>query len=97
MPNMTIGKLNSCPIVSQQLWGKVTTSPFGLYIQEQGVARYPSQLYEAFLEGLVLFVVLWIFSNKPRAPMTISVFKGSANNGQGFLPSTHIRQPYTFV
>jgi phosphatidylglycerol:prolipoprotein diacylglycerol transferase len=58
--------------INSELWGKVTTSPFGLYIQEQGVARYPSQLYEAFLEGLVLFVVLWIFSNKPRAPMTIS-------------------------
>ena len=58
--------------INGELWGKVTTSPFGLYIQEQGVARYPSQLYEAFLEGSVLFVVLWVFSKKPRTPMTIS-------------------------
>mgnify|MGYP001562964189 CR=1 FL=1 len=58
--------------INNELWGKVTTSPFGLYIQEQGVARHPSQLYEAFLEGLVLFVVLWVVSNKPRAPMTQS-------------------------
>ena len=29
-------------------------------------ARHPSQLYQAVLEGLVLFVVLWIFSSRPR-------------------------------
>jgi phosphatidylglycerol:prolipoprotein diacylglycerol transferase len=43
-----------------------------MYIQEQGVSRYPSQLYEALLEGLVLFVILWIFSNKPRPLMSVS-------------------------
>jgi phosphatidylglycerol:prolipoprotein diacylglycerol transferase len=30
------------------------------------VARHPSQLYEATLEGLVLFVILWTFTRKPR-------------------------------
>lgn len=58
--------------INGELWGKVTGSPFGMFIQEQGVARYPSQLYEAFLEGLVLFVVLWVFSSKPRPAMTTS-------------------------
>ncbi len=58
--------------INGELWGKITTSPFGMFIQEQGVARYPSQLYEAFLEGLVLFVVLWVFSSKYRTPMTTS-------------------------
>lgn len=58
--------------INGELWGKVTTSPLGMFIQEQGVARYPSQLYEAFLEGLVLFVVLWLFSQKTRAPMAVS-------------------------
>ncbi|MBA5249802.1 MAG: prolipoprotein diacylglyceryl transferase [Gammaproteobacteria bacterium] len=58
--------------INGELWGKITTSPLGMFIQEQGVARYPSQLYEAFLEGLVLFVVLWLFSQKTRAPMAVS-------------------------
>ncbi|CAC9434983.1 Prolipoprotein diacylglyceryl transferase [uncultured Gammaproteobacteria bacterium] len=58
--------------INGELWGKVTSSPFGMYIQEQGVARYPSQLYEAFLEGLVLFIVLWVFSKKSPAPMSVS-------------------------
>jgi len=58
--------------INGELWGKVTTSPMGVYIQEQGVSRYPSQLYEAFLEGLVLFIVLWLYSNKPRPIMSTS-------------------------
>jgi phosphatidylglycerol:prolipoprotein diacylglycerol transferase len=35
-------------------------------------ARHPSQLYEALLEGLVMFVVLWCYSAKPRARYTLS-------------------------
>lgn len=35
-------------------------------------ARHPSQLYEAFLEGLVMFVVLWTFSMKPRRRYAVS-------------------------
>jgi len=30
------------------------------------LARHPSQLYEAFLEGVVLFVLLWVYSARPR-------------------------------
>jgi phosphatidylglycerol:prolipoprotein diacylglycerol transferase len=30
------------------------------------VPRHPSQLYEALLEGLVLFVVVWLFARRPR-------------------------------
>jgi phosphatidylglycerol:prolipoprotein diacylglycerol transferase len=32
----------------------------------EGVPRHPSQLYEAFLEGIVLGTVVWVFSSKPR-------------------------------
>ncbi len=34
--------------------------------------RHPSQLYEAFAEGFVLFLVLWWFSSKPRPRMAVS-------------------------
>ena len=34
--------------------------------------RHPSMLYEAFFEGLVLFVVLWVFSAKPRPRFAVS-------------------------
>ncbi|AKN92350.1 prolipoprotein diacylglyceryl transferase [Xanthomonas oryzae pv. oryzicola] len=35
-------------------------------------ARHPSQLYEAVLEGVVMFVVVWTFSMKPRARYAVS-------------------------
>ena len=35
-------------------------------------ARHPSQLYQAFLEGLVLFAILWWFSSKPRPRYAVS-------------------------
>lgn len=35
-------------------------------------ARHPSQLYQAFLEGLVMFVALWWFSSKPRPRYAVS-------------------------
>ena len=58
--------------INGELWGKVTTSPLGMFIQDQGVSRHPSQLYEAFLEGLVLFVILWLYSKKTRPLMSVS-------------------------
>jgi phosphatidylglycerol:prolipoprotein diacylglycerol transferase len=36
------------------------------------VPRHPSQLYEALLEGVALFVILWLFSQKPRPTMAVS-------------------------
>jgi len=52
--------------VNQELWGAVTTVPWAIRFQEQtplglvlGPPRHPSQLYEAGLEGVVLFAILW--------------------------------------
>ncbi len=58
--------------INNELWGKMTDSSLGMYIQTEGVSRYPSQLYQGFLEGLVLFVILWIFSAKARPKMSVS-------------------------
>jgi phosphatidylglycerol:prolipoprotein diacylglycerol transferase len=55
--------------INGELWGKPTTLPWGFRVVEpdgQVVARHPSQLYEATLEGLVLFLILWWFTAKPR-------------------------------
>jgi len=41
-----------------ELWGRVTDAPWGLIFPGQSEPRHPSQLYEAALEGLVLFIVL---------------------------------------
>lgn len=36
------------------------------------IARHPSQLYQAFSEGLLLFLILWFYSAKPRPRMAVS-------------------------
>ncbi len=46
--------------VNGELWGRPTTVPWGLVFPTGGeVARHPSQLYEAGLEGLALGLLLW--------------------------------------
>jgi phosphatidylglycerol:prolipoprotein diacylglycerol transferase len=45
--------------LNQELVGRVTEVPWGIYVD--GVLRHPSQLYEAFLEGLVVFVILYVY------------------------------------
>jgi phosphatidylglycerol:prolipoprotein diacylglycerol transferase len=51
--------------INGELWGKPTDLPWGMRVN--GQALHPSQLYEAALEGLVLFAILWWFTSKPRA------------------------------
>lgn len=50
--------------INNELWGQPTDAPWGFLVD--GTVRHPSQLYEALLEGLVLFTVLWIFTARPR-------------------------------
>lgn len=52
--------------INGELWGAPTDLPWGVVFggAAGSVARHPSQLYEALLEGLVLFVVLFVLSRK---------------------------------
>lgn len=53
--------------VNGELWGRVTDAPWGMVFPTGGpLPRHPSQLYEAFLEGFVLFVVLLWLSRRKR-------------------------------
>jgi phosphatidylglycerol:prolipoprotein diacylglycerol transferase len=56
--------------INGELWGAPTTVPWAVIVN--GEARHPSQLYEACLEGLALFVIVWLFSAKPRPAMSVS-------------------------
>ena len=54
--------------VNGELYGRVTTSSIGMVFPNGGpLLRYPSQLFEAALEGILLFVVLAILVRKTRA------------------------------
>lgn len=55
--------------INGELWGRVASDdvPWAMVFRGAGhAARHPSQLYQAVLEGLLLFVVLWIYARKPR-------------------------------
>jgi len=61
----TFGRLGN--FINGELYGRVTTSPIGMYFTGTGggeALRHPSQLYEGFFEGIILFCILWPLRNK---------------------------------
>ncbi len=90
-PGLFFGRIGN--FINAELWGRVTDAPIGMVVLGAGpMPRHPSQLYEAFLEGLVLFLLLWTYSAKPRPRMAVS---GLFALGYGFFRFTveFFRQP----
>lgn len=56
--------------INSELWGRPTDVPWAFMVQDAAggppIARHPSQLYEASLEGLLLAAILWWFTSRPR-------------------------------
>ncbi len=70
-PGLLFGRLGN--FINGELWGRTTEVPWGMVFADGGpMARHPSQLYEAALEGVLLFALLWWFSSKPRPRMAVS-------------------------
>lgn len=61
--------------INGELWGRVTDVPWAMVFPTGGPElRHPSQLYEAGLEGVVLFLILFIYAWKPRPLGAVSGF-----------------------
>jgi len=59
--------------INGELWGRPTHSDYGMiFPQVDQIIRHPSQLYEFALEGVLLFMILWLFSRKERPVGSIS-------------------------
>jgi phosphatidylglycerol---prolipoprotein diacylglyceryl transferase len=59
--------------INGELWGRVTDVPMAMVFPNGGeFARHPSQLYQAGLEGLLLFIILWIYSSRRPPVMAVS-------------------------
>ncbi|MBS1269693.1 MAG: Prolipoprotein diacylglyceryl transferase [Gammaproteobacteria bacterium] len=61
--------------INQELWGKVSDLPWAIVFPASDpsrMPRHPSMLYEAFLEGILLFIILWLYSRKPRSTGHVS-------------------------
>jgi phosphatidylglycerol---prolipoprotein diacylglyceryl transferase len=64
LPAIGIGAGRIGNFINGELWGKPTDVPWAVVVD--GVPLHASQLYEAVLEGLVLFLILWWFTMRPR-------------------------------
>jgi phosphatidylglycerol:prolipoprotein diacylglycerol transferase len=67
LPGIGLFSVRIGNFINGELWGKPADVPWAFVYD--GVARHPTQLYEAALEGFVLFFILWIYTSKPRPRM----------------------------
>jgi phosphatidylglycerol---prolipoprotein diacylglyceryl transferase len=83
--------------INGELWGRATDMPWGMVFPKvDAVARHPSQLYEFALEGVVLFLILWIYSSKPRPRGTVSALFLIGYGSFRFL-AEYTREPDSYL
>ncbi len=69
---LAMGRLGN--FINGELFGRQTTMPWGMIFRQGGpIIRHPSQLYEFFLEGVLLFGVLWFLKNRLTKDGQISI------------------------
>ena len=86
--------------VNGELWGRPTDMPWGIVFPRAGeLPRHPSQLYQAMLEGLLLFVVLHVLARHTPALRRPGMLVGVFLFGYGFLRSLvePFREPEIYV
>ena len=69
---LAAGRLGN--FINGELWGRVTELPWAVVFPQAGdaLSRHPSQLYQFAGEGLMLFVILWWWSSRPRSEGAVS-------------------------
>lgn len=93
-----LGRLGN--FIGQELWGRPTEVSWAMVFPADPLqlARHPSQLYQFALEGVLLFVVLYLFSAKPRPTFAVtglfSLLYGCARFSVEFVrePDAHITE-----
>ncbi|MFA5129567.1 MAG: prolipoprotein diacylglyceryl transferase [Patescibacteria group bacterium] len=62
--------------LNDELYGRVTSVPWGMYFPSDptGKLRHPSQLYEALLEGIVCFLILWFVRKRIKGPQLFGLY-----------------------
>jgi phosphatidylglycerol:prolipoprotein diacylglycerol transferase len=59
--------------INGELWGRPSDVPWAMvFPQVDNLPRHPSELYEFALEGVALFIILWLYSKKPRPVGAVS-------------------------
>lgn len=79
-----------------ELWGRITTTQWGMYFPGEQVLRHPSTSYAAFLEGFFLFSILFFLRKKNmRKELNVGILTAWFCVGYGALRfvSEHFREP----
>ncbi len=86
--------------INGELWGRAADAslPWAMVFPQSGssMPRHPSQLYQFALEGLLLFVLLWLYARRPRAMGQVS---GAFLVGYGIFRfiAEYFREPDSFL
>ena len=86
--------------INGELWGRAAdpSLPWAMIFPQSGttIARHPSQLYQVALEGVLLFVLLWLYARRPRELGQVS---GAFLVGYGVLRfiAEYFREPDGFL
>lgn len=68
---LAAGRLGN--FINGELVGRPTDVPWAMvFPQVDNLPRHPSQLYEFGLEGVLLFIIMWLFASKPRPTGAVS-------------------------
>lgn len=80
--------------INGELWGRATDVPWGMVFPADAsqLVRHPSQLYQATLEGLLLFLLLWFYSRRPRPLASVTGLFG-VGYGMARIIGEFFRQP----
>ena len=64
-PGLAFGRIGN--FINGELWGRPTDVSWAMVFPKvDNIPRHPSQLYEFGMEGVALFILLWLYSCKPR-------------------------------
>lgn len=96
-PGLAFGRFGN--FINGELWGRPAdpSLPWAMIFQTGGpVPRHPSQLYEMLLEGVLLFILLWLYARRERAQGQISAAFLIGYGGLRFL-AEFFREPDDFL
>jgi len=94
-PGLAAGRLGN--FINGELWGRPTDIPWGMvFPRVDDLPRHPSQIYEFGLEGIALFLILWLYSSKPRPVGAVSGLFLIGYGGARFVVE-YFREPDAYL
>jgi phosphatidylglycerol:prolipoprotein diacylglycerol transferase len=86
--------------INGELWGRAAdpSLPWAMVFPQSGtgIGRHPSQIYEFLLEGILLFVVLWLYARKPRKEGQVAA-AFLVGYGAARFTAEYFREPDAFL